>query len=1739
MSIFERLKESLLNTQPQTEPEPAIFDKLKGRLLQVQPSPESIERVFVPPEIRLRPPEEAHKEAEIKMPVLEETASKIYVEPPEEPQKTQPPHIDKAPPTLDLFSPGIDFLVTQLGLKDYISPKKIKEAGEKLSEFSTGFLEGLADEMTLGMTKKPYKYEPRTPIEALGNVIGRFTGFFGTPMMYGGSLGSMAVKGGVRALEKAGMPVFAQMLRESVPLGFASLFSDLSKEGIEHAPQRALHAFLFGAVLGGNKFIDFNKTPLLSKFIRQFSSRALLNLLNQYDPQTIRKIANDIARGKITPETSQAFFDELLLTVFSSHKLPDYIRNKPLREIFRQLDNEVAELRKAGAALKELKHWRALKHYLVTPENIRVPYEWLRQAEDINKLPDLMEQWKELGEKHEYKKRHRTWQEYSSSDPLMSFIKFQYGRIRPNSIYSYKELKKIFPEDMLVRPEEAKKNPYIGVTMDELASELATGVRERNQTFISMLGDIVTKIPDSGYSSDVFEFLAKRASRFRRGLPPDSYTPHELRRMERERARDEEITLLEDELGEAFDKASGYYLDFNDKVILNIAKKVSTGRLLNREKIIEKLQKRAEEAGFRKTEETDLQPLDVALENIKRRKEKFSKLLSEEEKPPVKTEVSPEFKEELETIKRLAEKEFAGERETLEDFLERHGIEIAREEKPTREKTVEEMLKELEEAEPVMMEGLTVGLVRPGEGERAIQLLKEKYPDAILGVGQPGKVSKELIETAEKLVERVSTEDIIKSLANRYYEETEPKEPIIGLGIQKLKRALKGEEKTGEIKLSDRFEKVFQTYRKVPHEGILTQMKKAVSKIFSGFRAYPTMPNKAEYIVPKEAFRQIKAYRGVVPQEAYEAINGIIAGLSDAEISNFRKYVWLADLYQTARINKDLKLLDYGFTREEVEREYKEFFNKIKSQKKVLEAVRRRAELYRAIQRDFINLGRSLGADFSHIFNRPDYFRHLVIDYVIEENIKGKGTGRLKVPRGRSYMRQRKGGYTKGELEDLQKLGLEPKHHAYITEYAVAEHDVLTRLLMDLKVLRELNRIAHEYDDLLANIKQKAKEMGVKNWHFLIPKDFKLYQFDPGKYLYSGKVITDRIVEQVLRDPTLVGKEETVERIIDKARDALIIGQDKPYFLIREGTERALNQFFKRSDDTLIKEVWRKFHTNVKRWFLLSPRYVTKYNIRNFTGDAQAVFIGNPRAFKYLPKSIKDLYEAFVRKTGMSPELREFFRLGGVRSSFHIQELGDLGRLYEQITQGSIAKNESAFKKIVGGYFKKMGAVSEVREALLRYANYLSIKDEIIRNGGKPKSYYASIKGEIDALPSIEEKAYRLANELLGNYEELSTIGEALRGSIFPFWSWQEVNTRRYYRLYRNAIAEAKIIPALARTIAGTAMFKAPYYTYLLGRIALKGYLLYAIYNVLNNIFYGEAEQSLSEEQRARTHLFLPPFIQKELRKAFNIPEGKVIYFNRLGSLDDLMSWFALDSLPIFIHRYKTGEMSLKEILKEMAEAPIDKAYQLLHPAMKIPLELATGMSIFPEFDEPRLIKDKTLYLARSVGLEELYRALKKDVPDKPIGETILNYLFYVADGDASAYYDIFDKETMFLKKLGKDYTGGIITNKTPILYHMAQSLRFGDKESFKILLSQYIEEVINSSLLKTEKEVRDSIKKGITQSIKNLAPLSRLNKREKAVFLATLSSEDWEKLERANRHYQELVETLLEWVNELKKEGE
>jgi predicted RNA methylase len=622
-----------------------------------------------------------------------------------------------------------------------------------------------------------------------------------------------------------------------------------------------------------------------------------------------------------------------------------------------------------------------------------------------------------------------------------------------------------------------------------------------------------------------------------------------------------------------------------------------------------------------------------------------------------------------------------------------------------------------------------------------------------------------------------------------------------------------------------------------------------------------------------------------------------------------------------------------------------------------------------------------------------------------------------------------------------------------------------------------------------------------KTWKDIIPDGYDIWQPREGNHLYIAYSIPENIAEQLLYDLA-----ESVTITKNQLKELLVKGQPYEEFVLPKEVILCLDNLFKVKDEPLPSIIIKKLTNAWKQWQLISPRRVVKYNIRNLTGDLEGALNGNPKILKKTLAAIVDLHGVYFDNKPIKGDMWEWFIRGGMQSTLQVNEIDDINQL--KIFVDLYNRKDKLGDKVIDlfkRYWKSARLSTDFREAILRYSAFLYALEDIENNNGKPSSYWASIKEEVDALSNKYDKAYTLSNDLIGAYDDVSILGQYLRKYAIPFYSWIEVNPKRYFRLIKNILKDDRATVNVGQRtlkILGITGVKSFSILRRIGKLILCLFGFSALTQAWNLLMYPDEEEQLPRGVRSRTHIIL----------GRDENTGDIIYFSRLGAISDILDWVGLDTAILDVKDFLAGRLTLKEYLIQMIQSPLNKIINAAYPYHKLAFELITGRSLFPDIFRQGQIRDAGLHIAQSFGLGDEYRALT-GLPKKKgsYWESLKEIFYYRTNPDEAAYWDIIDLKERYLEKEGKPHGYAFWQDKkNKALYYLKVALRYKDKEAVDKYLYEYA--------------IYGGTAKGLKQSLNNMNPLYGLKSDELVEFVSGLSEQDKNRLVQAMQFY---VDTL------------
>ena len=765
----------------------------------------------------------------------------------------------------------------------------------------------------------------------------------------------------------------------------------------------------------------------------------------------------------------------------------------------------------------------------------------------------------------------------------------------------------------------------------------------------------------------------------------------------------------------------------------------------------------------------------------------------------------------------------------------------------------------------------------------------------------------------------------------------------------------------------------------------------------------------------------------------------------------------------------------------------------------LVELLEVRKEQMNKVRDELISLAAEAGLDFSYIKDgRYDYVYHAILEFTPEftgieyENFKKK-----------TFVAYEK---RKGSEKD------------YISNPFYADWMILFNMNKNMAYL-ELYREVKKQDVSKKYGKDEHGNLIVPDGYDLLdPSCFRIKQFDE----QSTKNMMAKAYEQIAKENVLAdsARGREIMRMWEKKANRVTL-------VVPSEIVTAINKEFAKRPENEISKTARWLTKKWKFMQIRLPHRVIKYNIRNATGDFDAVFAGKASVLKpsNLFPAISDLVNYFKNGTITNPLLHEYIRRMGMTSSQTLTEMNEL----MEVANVRFAKEKNVTKaaKYIWKEIITLESFTDFREQILRYAAFTSWVQEMNNTkNGLPNNYGASYKEEIDSIESLYDRAVKLSNDLLGAYDDVGPVGTYLSDHIFPFLRFRVLNFKRYIKLYENAIfnngkndgvQQAKsILGKIGNTgrVSGVAAFR-------IAKLTAKITASMLVYSLLNNMFAGDEEDELPGYVKETPHITIPRVLTKWTGT------DRIYYIAGLGSFQDMMNMFGLDmSTGKDMIRIVNGEISVSDWAAEAAkESALDWINSSM-PFAKLLLAYTLGVDYYPDASNPREIRDKMEYTMKQVGLDNEWRALN-GMPIQSgniFTEKMDNLLNSTLPGDASVY-DVNEMIEDFMIENNYSYKpyesskdvspDSLEARRSSAAYNYKLALKLGDKNAAEKYLIEYA--------------YYGGTSNGIATSIRKSLVYTNLSPEEKAEFKASLTPDEMVTLERYFEYAEWLTDEAIE----------
>jgi hypothetical protein len=618
----------------------------------------------------------------------------------------------------------------------------------------------------------------------------------------------------------------------------------------------------------------------------------------------------------------------------------------------------------------------------------------------------------------------------------------------------------------------------------------------------------------------------------------------------------------------------------------------------------------------------------------------------------------------------------------------------------------------------------------------------------------------------------------------------------------------------------------------------------------------------------------------------------------------------------------------------------------------------------------------------------------------------------------------------------------------------------------------------------------------------LIPEGYTTWKPEPGKGWFWASTVTESMINRMIAGE-LDPKDAEFRKVLARGRELI--------WVIPQGLAETMDKFYETSEPSWLGKKADWLQSFWKQYILLNPYSVLRYNLNNMSGDLDICLAYAPEIASkhYAFNAAKDLLAFMHGKempTALKSELTEARRLGVIGSGFSVQEVNDVlkvlsmdGFVKHAILQESPSK--ASPKTWIENYWKFVQQMTGFRENVLRLAAYRFFKE----NADK-RLYGVSKVEEVNAIEDKNERAAKLARELLGDYGNISKTGEWLRKRLIPFYSWLEINAPRYVYMMRNSKYENRETGSAAGRVAavtGKRMVMSA------AKLALRANILYGLIMLWNMLLHPDEEEELGESGRRQLHLILG---RRE--------DGSIMTVRFQGAWSDALSFFGLEDWPQDVKDVVKGGMSLGEktiaMAKDAYSALVNRGVQSLRPDIKSFGEVTSGYTLYPDVFTPRPVRDRVEHLMKTFKLDSIYRSAmgrpsRGKTPGAPAAvqamqqlvEDLTGVMSYDSDPGEMAYYDTRSAAFEWLEKKGDEKRfGGRPNKKGNALYWYKQAMKFGDIDAAHRYLTKYYE--------------LGGTPRGRIESIRRSHPLASIPKKDRFEFRKSLNPDQERRLKMA-----------------------
>ncbi len=877
--------------------------------------------------------------------------------------------------------------------------------------------------------------------------------------------------------------------------------------------------------------------------------------------------------------------------------------------------------------------------------------------------------------------------------------------------------------------------------------------------------------------------------------------------------------------------------------------------------------------------------------------------------------------------------------------------------------------------------------------------------------------------------------------------------------------------------------------RGIKRPGLFEKIKEGIATSWHyATRPQANIPKRDPFFATgNEIFRLLKAVPRSSRDEAIRVTRAVIDPMGPKQLELFGRYIQISN--QLAALDNG-QPLRHGFSnREEVEA-YKSKLNElVNATPEVKKAIESRTEAVRDV----------VGAAVAHnllpetaLQNAENYYHQQVMMY----HAARKTTGT------RSTLSRAKKSFQRRRVSGPEALDVE---YDYNTDYIESEVSWMSDALGKIRGEQLLDKLISTFGRT-QEFKAKAKAGNV-SLSKVVRDDESVasWQPMPGNVFYRAFSVPEKIAEQLQS-----GALESFDLTKDELRDVVAIGSNRESVVLPREIVDELESAKSPSEAHWIDKLNQSAIKAWKAWSTVGPKRIFSYSVRNITGDISPVIAVDPGILKEVTATVSDLRGLYKVTKPLSEVQRASRDLGVVSSGFFASEVSNVGNLSTFNYLDTLGKQTTrALTRPDLAYLETVGPINNFREDLLRHSAFRYYRNKL--NNNEEINFGASqdlVVKQLQKDMGNDVAAAHLSRNLIGDYGNMSVAGEWLRRHLIPFWSFQEINLRRWPQITINAIKAGKGKGRLATVYTAIATM----------RLAQGYAALYTWNNVIAPFIWGfDDDDELSSYDRANPHIMLG-----------RTSDGSIRVFRNVGAIGDFFEWFGLNEAISLMDKYKAGQVEESDIIREMLKSPIEKMVGGLRPDIKGGFEVLSGQSFFPSPFEPRSV-ERGEAVANIAGLSDEYKWVKGMMLGK--GDSARNNYWLrmfvgVVDPKKSALGEIYDLRRRFLDSKGARGKGVFPVSEYKIARDAVTNEDYNSFVKWKVAFQ--------------ERHPKNYIRK-FKSFLGSLDPIaSRLSNADESEFVNVyLNGEQRVKLKAARDYADEMRTTLLVWWRAAERSGD